>query len=126
MEFAVGIGVVAIIIFLVMVKVRQKTKQDVVSAPIRRSYSAVKIKPIKHHSCQAAYEASYRIFLVSEAPTLPLRDCGNPNNCRCHYVHYDDRRHTSRRSPNLNISNYEYNQDKEHRTGRKRGRRRTD
>lgn len=121
-----GIGLFAIIMFFVMVKVRKKSKQDAVTAPSHPSYTAVKIKPVKYHSCQAAYDASYRTFLVSEAPTLPLRDCGTPNNCRCQYLHYDDRRHTLRRSPSLSISDFAYNQDKERRAGRKRGRRKTD
>ncbi len=127
MEFAVGIGVIAIIMFLVLVTVKRKARKDVTSASVNRpSYAAVKIKPIKHHSCQAAYDASYRTFLASEAPTLPLRDCGNPNNCRCSYMHYDDRRHSYRRSPSLSISDYEYGQDKERRVGSRLGRRKTD
>lgn len=127
MEFAVGLGLFAIIMFLVLVTVKRKTKRDIAPEPAKRpSYAAVKIKPIKHHSCQAAYDASYRIFLASEAPTLPLRDCGTPNNCRCSYMHYDDRRHSYRRSPNLNISNYDYDRGKERRVGSKRGRRKTD
>lgn len=109
-------------------KQREKTRESIPTKPLN-PYAAVKIKPIKHHSCDAAYEASYRIFLKREAPFLPLRDCGRPNQCRCSYVHYNDRRQGSRRSPRvytdgLKLEGYPLHREK--RDKKKRGRRKTD
>lgn len=122
------------LLLAVWLVVRWRKKQQtnrVDSAPSQpvHPYAAVKIKPIKHHSCEAAYEASCRIFLKSEAPFLPLRDCGRPNQCRCSYVHYNDRRQGSRRSPNvytdgLKLEGYPLHREK--RDKKKRGRRKTD
>lgn len=92
-------------------------------------YAAVKIRPIKHQACDAAYEAACRIFLAREAPTLPLRDCGMPNQCRCSYVHYKDRRQGRRRSVNIQTQGLQledYPVEREQRDTRKRGRRKTD
>lgn len=108
---------------------RQQNKLSSTPAQPVNPYAAVKIKPVNHHSCEAAYEASYRIFLKREAPFLPLRDCGRPNQCRCSYVHYNDRRQGSRRSPNvytdgLKLEGYPLHREK--RDNKKRGRRKTD
>ena len=41
--------------------------------------------------CKAASEHADEVFLASGAPRLPLADC-TENECRCKYVHYEDRR----------------------------------
>jgi hypothetical protein len=104
----------------------QRSHQKASTPPARalKPYAAVKIQPVKHHACQPAYDASFRVYLRSEAPTLPLRDCGMPGQCRCRYVHYDDRRHWRRRSPNILLPGSADKRERRHQ-GR-RGRRRTD
>lgn len=62
----------------------------------------------KHHAvsirfeqwaCRAAKEYAGRRLLAGEAPKLPLPDC-DAAECRCHFVHYKDRRSgRDRRSP---------------------------
>lgn len=117
-----------LVVRLVRSKQRNKAAESIPAKPLN-PYAAVKIKPIKHHSCDAAYEASCRIYLKSEAPFLPLRDCGRPNDCRCSYVHYNDRRQGSRRSPLINTDGLKlqgYPLHREKRDKKKRGRRKTD
>jgi len=46
--------------------------------------------------CAASEKLHGVRFLSREAPRLPLRDCDNPN-CRCVYVHREDRRAGPRR-----------------------------
>lgn len=54
--------------------------------------------------CQKAEKLRGRIFLISEAPVLPLINC-NSNNCQCGYSYLDDRRRREdRRDASLNFS----------------------
>lgn len=53
-------------------------------------WRAVKIVP-GLMSCKAAAEYTDQVFLARSAPRLPLADC-TENNCRCKYIHLDDRR----------------------------------
>jgi hypothetical protein len=47
-------------------------------------------------ACDAVKAQVGRRYLSSEAPRLPLVECGKPE-CRCHYAHHDDRRTRARR-----------------------------
>jgi hypothetical protein len=51
----------------------------------------------KASSCSAAHELRKKRFLSKEAPSLPLRECGNPSGCQCIYKHHEDRRGNPRR-----------------------------
>jgi hypothetical protein len=132
MELALVFTVLLVVVIaLLLTRRRKQLKQLAEKTPAKptKPYAAVKIRPIKHQSCDAAYEASYKIFLVREAPILPLRDCTRPGQCRCSYVHYDDRRHSRRRSVNIQTQDLHidsYSNDRERRQGRRRGRRKTD
>jgi len=53
-------------------------------------FHAVSIEP-GPKACAAARELEGKRFLASSAPMLPLRECGSAS-CKCHYVHYNDRR----------------------------------
>ena len=48
--------------------------------------------------CEQVRRIEHVRFLPDEAPRLPLRGC-TARNCRCHYVHHDDRREAERRNP---------------------------
>ena len=62
------------------------------------SYHAVSIQ-FEKWACRAAKEYEGRRLLAAEAPKLPLPDC-DAAECRCHFVHYEDRRSgRDRRSP---------------------------
>jgi hypothetical protein len=132
MEFALAFAaLLVLVVALLFIRRRKQQKQQAENVPAKpvKPYAAVRIRPIKHHSCDAAYEASYKIFLVREAPILPLRDCNQPGQCRCSYVHYDDRRHGSRRSDNIKTHDLHiegYPTDRERRQGKRGGRRKTD
>jgi hypothetical protein len=41
--------------------------------------------------CKAAEKIAEQVFLASESPVLPLQDCTEAN-CRCKYIHLEDRR----------------------------------
>jgi hypothetical protein len=49
-------------------------------------------------ACEQVRRIEHLRFLPDEAPRLPLRGC-TARNCRCHYVHHDDRRQAERRNP---------------------------
>lgn len=53
-------------------------------------WRAVKIAP-GLMSCDTAAKLADQVFLSAESPRLPLDGCGE-TNCRCKYVHLDDRR----------------------------------
>ena len=62
------------------------------------AYHAVSIK-FDANACDAARALEGRRFLSAAAPRLPLPDC-DVLECRCRFVHHQDRRAgTDRRSP---------------------------
>lgn len=62
------------------------------------SYHAVSLR-YSSNACDAAKSMTGRRFLSSAAPRLPLPEC-NALECRCRFVHHDDRRTgKDRRSP---------------------------
>lgn len=132
MEFALAVAALLVLVTaLMLIRRRKQGKQQAQETPAKpvKPYAAVRIRPIKYHSCDAAYEASYKIFLAREAPILPLRDCNRPGQCRCSYVHYNDRRQGSRRSANIQTHDLHiegYPTERERRGGKRRGRRKTD
>lgn len=49
-------------------------------------------------ACDAAKLLQDRVFLATDAPSLPLPECDH-SSCRCRYEYLDDRRQEDRRSP---------------------------
>ncbi len=49
-------------------------------------------------SCAAAKSLKDVRLLSADAPRLPLANCETPDECRCTYRHYDDRRMGPRRA----------------------------
>lgn len=62
-------------------------------------YHAVSVR-LGESACLAAKTIEGKRFLASEAPLLPLAECSSIENCRCHFLHHEDRRAgKDRRSP---------------------------
>jgi len=78
---------------------RKKTKQAAQVADIIESnkYHCVTIT-CRDNPCEAVKRLEGKRFLSVEAPALPLHGCAE-DVCRCHYVHYYDRRDDDRRHP---------------------------
>lgn len=75
--------------------VRPKHLQKVSSASNVVDRSTTRWRAVKISSglmcCEAASKLSDQVFLSSESPRLPLDGC-TETDCRCKYVHLDDRR----------------------------------
>lgn len=77
------------------------------------------------HACAAALALNEQRFLSRESPPrLPLPGCTQPEDCRCRYQHFDDRRAGSRRDNDAGLSGIRRAPDSNRRSGR--GRRTTD
>jgi len=64
----------------------------------RSAFHAVSMR-YSMDACDAAKALTGHRFLSSEAPRLPLPECDS-SNCRCKYMHHDDRRSgDERRTP---------------------------
>jgi hypothetical protein len=89
---------------------------------ISNPYHAVQITPPPGNGCKAVQDCGAKRFLSSEAPTLPLPGC-DAAQCKCRYVHRDDRRAGPRRAADVAISHLRVWPGNERRRG---GRRITD
>ena len=79
-------------------KSREKEQPTTPKSTGNTAFHAVSIKFDKN-ACQAAKDMEGRRFLSSAAPRLPLPEC-NALECRCHFLHHEDRRaRKDRRSP---------------------------
>ena len=83
-------------------------------------FHCVAIRPRK--TCPAAEALGDRRYLSDEAPRLPLEACHRQQNCRCIYVHFEDRRQDLRRDADIGLPGG--GRGEERRAGR--GRRRDD
>lgn len=63
----------------------------------KTDYRAVQIQPGKE-ACKRVQELSTRVFLCREAPFVPLEYCACRDQCKCRYIHFDDRRQNLRRN----------------------------
>ncbi len=59
-------------------------------------FRAVEIAPCLM-CCKAAIQATGRLYLLREAPRLPLMGCTLPTNCSCKFRKNSDRRDSDRR-----------------------------
>lgn len=85
--FILGLLIVVIVLFIAKNKGNKSAQQTQTHHP----FAAVKIEDCDF-SCSLAFEQSSMIYLASEAPSLPLKDCDRAEKCRCRYVHHNDRR----------------------------------
>ena len=90
----IALAIVAVaIVWLVLNRFGRSQKTLPTSSLANRSdtqWRAVKIAP-GLICCGAAGKLTGQIFLSKEAPQLPLDGC-TETDCRCKYVHMDDRR----------------------------------
>jgi hypothetical protein len=66
-------------------------------AAVRHLFHGVAVKPSDACRCKAVVEIEGKRYLSDEAPTLPLARCDSPQDCRCVYEHFNDRRTEVRR-----------------------------
>lgn len=93
---------VVLLIVWLFVRHRGKSEEKQEPASLKdtgsTAFHAVSIKFDKN-ACQAAKDLEGRRFLSGAAPRLPLPGCSGLE-CRCHFVHHEDRRsRKDRRSP---------------------------
>lgn len=69
------------------------------ASPVARppTYHCVEIQG-DDAACAAARQLAGKRFLSDVAPALPVPGCDQPQ-CRCRYVHHEDRRQHDRRNP---------------------------
>lgn len=85
-------------------------------------YHGVAIQP-RGVACDIVRRVAGERFLAAQAPSLPLPGCAR-RDCRCVYVHFDDRRVIDRRA--LEIPGLRAVHRGAERRGEARGRRRSD
>ena len=93
MLILIGIILVGFGVFLYLKKPAKKRPQrskTTSPGPAVSPYLSVSIMSPRA-CCQAANDLIGSKFLVKNAPTLPLADCGQAG-CRCGYIHHADRR----------------------------------
>ena len=70
------------------------------SATAAKQFRAVSVESDWRGCCAAAKALANQRFLAGDAPMLPLDECTQPQQCRCVYKHWSDRRSgEDRRSP---------------------------
>lgn len=76
-------------------RIRSKRSRSKTSSASQRDRSSTQWRAVKIApgliSCDAAGKLADKIFLSMESPQLPLEGCPE-KDCRCKYVHLDDRR----------------------------------
>ena len=68
-----------------------------------RQFRAVTIKPDSRGCCEAARAINGNLYLLDEAPLLPLDTCDRAAECKCKYEKWDDRRQDDRRRIDMGI-----------------------
>ncbi len=86
---------------------RNKPKQKEPRSEKTDGFTGVSIETSESSpACEAASSIKGKIFPANGAPRLPLVDCANQQNCRCHYQRHDDRRSGERRFPSPMETSY--------------------
>lgn len=79
---------------------RSKRSQSTISSARQKDRSSTQWRAVKIApglmSCDAAEKLADKVFLSSESPQFPLHGCSE-KDCRCKYVHLNDRRSRSDR-----------------------------
>lgn len=83
-------------------------------------FRAVSIDPSAKNCCQAVTDQVGTRYLSHEAPHLPLDNCTQPQQCRCRYQHWEDRRHEDRRELVHTMSRLYYSGPERRRQGEDR------
>ena len=89
------IAAVFLLSYLFRKEARQRQSENRQSATaaadqLTTQWRAVKIVP-GLISCSAVQKLAYGKYLANDSPSLPLENCSQ-KECRCKYVHLDDRR----------------------------------
>ena len=68
------------------------------------TYHCVEIvQPPGEPACSAVEQLKGGKFLSERAPSLPIRSCSRPDQCRCVYKHFTDRRSIDRRESDVGL-----------------------
>ena len=86
-------------------------------------FHAVSIRA-RSTACAAVHAIGEQRFLSAEAPSLPVPGCPQPQQCRCRYRHWEDRRQEPRRDADIGLPGTPWLRAE--RRGDRRGRRTTD
>ena len=105
MRLIVGVFVLLFIVALLLWRRRKRASEQAARGPKQidlmattSKFHAVSIRP-GPEACSAARGLEGQRFLSDAAPPIPLPGCDS-RNCRCRFVHFDDRRSgDERRSP---------------------------
>jgi len=103
---------------------RSKTTVDQGEAP-KHPFRGVEVILNKNGCCEVAKAIAGQRFLTAEAPILPLSGCDVPE-CRCTYLHFDDRRTDYRRASDLSFDMAGQLRDDDRRSSTSSGRRHDD
>src|SRR5690606_13705193 len=73
-----------------------KSQTIIKKSEAKPDFRAIKIRPDKS-ACYSVSQLKGKTWLCREAPILPLDLCDHRLNCKCRYIHLDDRRQELRR-----------------------------
>jgi hypothetical protein len=120
------LGLIVIAVIGVLIAMRRTPAKKLLAANVQTGLPANPYHCVAiHHrdgACVAVERLSGQRFLSKDAPPLPLPACNAPE-CRCRYVHFDDRRQgDERRNPHPMLAHIGGYQGRERRAGEERRR----
>jgi len=96
----IAIAIVVVVVVFLLIGLFGKNRRSRPSKPARKTISgaersstqwrAVRIAPCLM-CCDAVMQVTDQVFLSRLSPTLPLESC-TEKDCRCKYIHLEDRR----------------------------------
>lgn len=102
----VALFIIVVLLWVYSKRSKAKSSKNQASKAIKRKqdFRAVSIQ-ICPQACAAAKKIRDKRFLSHQAPMLPLNDC-NVKDCKCKFVHHNDRRsHDDRRFTSIIMQN---------------------
>jgi hypothetical protein len=66
-------------------------------------FHSVSIQPREGCACAKVQALQGVLYLSDDAPLLPIEGCEHPIDCRCTFVHFEDRRTESRRESDAGL-----------------------
>ena len=84
-------------------------------------YAAVTLIPGDDWHCRLSTALEGTMFLLDEAPRLPLSGCSDSSGCRCQYQHFPDRRVGMRREADEGVYQFWDLEERRRNGGRRAG-----
>ena len=82
-------------------------------------YAAVTLILGEDWHCRLSGAVEGELFLLPEAPELPLSGCSDSSQCRCQYQHFPDRRIGARREADEGVFQFWDLEERRHNGGRR-------